>query len=247
MFRSLLLFAILYFQSSPALAGLIHSYVLIEPTDINFSETRSRIAVIDTGIIMYPGLDRYLCKGKHFDFTDTGLEDTVGHGTNIAGILQGYMNPNKECLVIYKVYNGGIKFHYSNQALRRLVIDKIKFANLSFGGLQQESTERNALQEALNAGVVIAVAAGNENTDLNKDCSYFPVCYHFHGPNAYNFHTVGNSGAFNSSNYGDKVITDWADGMHVCAGYDARGTLLCSSGSSQSTPKVLGKLIQDNE
>ncbi len=211
-------------------------------------EKREKVAIVDTGISNPEYFKNYLCKGGHRDFTGSkeGITDVNGHGTNIAGIIAKYMDPAKECLLIYKFYtpNGGmLNLEHEKSALKQALDDEVSRVNLSLGGGDEDAEEKELLQTLLKRGVVVAVAAGNDKQNLSKKCNYYPACYGFSDKN---FHVVQN-GYVNTTlaenttqtNYGGPV-TD------IEHGTDVEGAGVIMSGTSQATAIVTGKLIQKN-
>lgn len=233
--------------------GLIALYSLIAFLLYGFfnyakaDDKRIHIAVIDTGANIPPTHTKYLCNDdSHLDLTgNNGLQDTFGHGTNIAGILAKAMNPRKHCLQIIKWVHdaedmatagkqGYIASNYRfGKALVQALKYKAKYVNMSYGGPEPLSAEYLGIQELLNSGAILSIAAGNNSQNLDSACNYYPACYNIKHKN---FHVVGNRGA-GSSNYG-KRITDWAHGI------DIEGFGVVMTGTSQATAVYLGGLIK---
>lgn len=213
------------------------SYTLNEPTD-----NRTKIVVIDTGIQNREDIKPYLCTGKHYDLTDTGIEDKHGHGTNIAGIIAKKMNPLTQCLLIIKYFSTdkADTFQREIEALKLvLTIPNVKFVNFSSGGQGGKYEERMAIQNIVEKGIYFVTAAGNDSQNLGLDgyCNYYPACYNFLSKF---FRVVGNGTSQNkkaaSSNYGGPV-TDWRNGMNV----DGFGIKM--SGTSQSCAVMTSYLV----
>ena len=148
-------------------AGMMFAVALFERI-ADASEVRTKIAVLDTGVNVTNQLKPYLCEGKHYDLTGTGLKDRIGHGTNIVNIIARYLDPKRECIMMIKWYDpkfetndaANIK-HLSEAAVAAIHIVHASFINISAGGSAPVSAERKALEAALERGTVIAVAAGN--------------------------------------------------------------------------------------
>lgn len=96
-------------------------------------------------------------------------------------------------------------------------------------------TEREIIQKALNAGIYIVVAAGNENSNLEERCNYFPACHD------YRLIVVGNlkdkKTRHPSSNYGN-VVNHWEIGVNQ----EALGIKL--TGTSQAAAVTTGRIIE---
>ena len=64
-----------------------------------------RIAVIDTGIdLKDTRINSHLCATGHVDFTEEGLQDDIGHGTAIVGLIEQYAKDSNYCIVMIKWY-----------------------------------------------------------------------------------------------------------------------------------------------
>lgn len=212
-----------------------------------------KIAIIDSGINKNFKTLSHLCADGHKSFTGSPWdEDGTGemrHGTNIAQIISNYIgNVPNYCLLIYKVidmkaYNletqvsAAINFAIQNEA------DVI---NISLSEQIPNLKERKAIEQALDQNIVVIVAAGNNNIDLDIDCIIYPACYKFTKiekgkivPKK-GFTVVGNyqePGIRNpTSNRGQKTITSWEVGTNIRAG----GVLL--TGTSQAAAALTGKL-----
>lgn len=207
------------------------------------TEYRRQIAVLDTGITVNKQTQPYLCE-KQFDLTQTSIEDTILHGTNIAGIIVKKLNPKTSCILVIKYYQndskGNTQLDREVQGLRIALDHKVYAVNFSSGGPGFSFKERYAIQQLLNSGIYVIVAAGNNGENLRKNsCNYYPACYNFKSKY---FKVVGNGQSSSSinflSNYGE-VVTDWRDGRRV------EGFGIHMSGSSQSTAILTGEIVGD--
>jgi subtilisin family serine protease len=200
-------------------------------------ETRTKVAVIDTGIKVNKETKRYLCNGNHYDLTGEGIEDKYGHGTNVAGIIAKRINPQKTCILVIKYY-GSTTYPFLTipKAFRIAVKENAKYVNFSAGGPAELNAEKQAIQKLIKNQQHVLVAAGNSSFELTKrDCNYYPACYNF---NSEYFRVVGNGKdgkPHQLSNYGEKV-TDWRNGK------DVEGFGIKMSGSSQSTAILTGEM-----
>ena len=196
----------------------------------NASETRIRIAIIDSGVDLKQAKE-YMCKTGNYDFTGYGLQDVYGHGTNIAGIFAKRINPKTHCLMIVKFFHTtatGIE-----SALEYIQQFKPKYVNLSLTGRFPSAIEEHAIHSLLNSGAVIAVAAGNEGQNLDQNCNSYPACYNIQDPK---YIVVGSRGAM-SSNYGGPVTA-------IDNGTSVEGFGIVLDGTSQATANYLSKRIQ---
>ena len=229
-------------------------------------DSRQIIMVIDTGLNMTKEIEPYVCEAGHksYIFGQKALEDHNGHGSNVAGLIAKGMNPKKQCLVIVKFWdqdmNGVDTIELVREALRYAIALKPAFINMSLTGRTPDHLEMRYVNKLISMGVNIAVAAGNENRDLDKSCRSFPACYKINSPH---FRVVGSNTVrleplsrtiilkgprqevrrvngkyykvFRYSNYG-KRITNWEN-----------GTLVGSpkmTGTSQATAISMSKWVQ---
>jgi len=200
-------------------------------------DKRVKIAVVDSGVNLdkYPNLKPYICKTGSKDFTGgkNPFKDSliIEHGTNIISILTKDLNPNKYCIVVVKYYDPKAGYDNMKQyqtALLYAIRFKIKYLNLSVSGDFYDQIEYRALNLAITKGIKVAVAAGNEEKNLDKDCHSFPACYKL-TIDSDNYVVIGNK----MSNYGKfvKKISYYKGGTPILAG------------SSESTAYYLNKWI----
>ncbi len=203
-------------------------------------ENRIKIAVVDTGIKFNASIDDYLCSGGHFDATGTGLNDVVGHGTNVAGLIAKHIDPKTHCLIIYKFFQS----QYNNVEFSHLIdmaVDNgAQYINISATEKDRNPRTLVAIQRAVANNVYVVVAAGNNDANLSTYCYLYPACFNI---KSHYFKVVAN---FNglikapTSNYGGTVNTA-EDGENQ----EALGIKM--SGTSQATAIVTGKLVAGEE
>ena len=216
--------------------------IFIISTLVFATETRQKVVILDTGIESdFPS--KFLCSEGSKDFSEQGLEDTNKHGTNLAYIISKSLDTKKECLAIVKFYSEKERFHFSHlaDALSYVTTLGISYINMSFGGGFPSPREKGLIEKLLQQDVIIAVAAGNNGTNLNFWCNYYPACYANYFNNA-NYHVVASckDGKYAPySNFGD-VVTDCKNGTKVTGGD------YTFSGTSQATAIQLGELIKLN-
>ncbi len=162
--------------------------------DIASEEPKPRpviVAVIDTGfdfksdwkeeMELYPSLRKpRMCKYGNKDYTGLGIEDHHGHGTHIAGTIAQYAYGANYCLVMMKFFDKD-KDNLNNMALelkslQRAINLKVDIINYSAGGKEKNNVECKLIKKALDAGIIIVVAAGNEHADINKEPYYPAMC-----------------------------------------------------------------------
>lgn len=230
------------------------------------------IAVIDTGI---DSNNPKLCKFGHKSFlpnSPNALVDTNGHGTHIAGLIAKHAGDNNYCLVAIKYYGdvntGRQNLANMRSALRYAINIKADYINISGGGPEFDEQEFLLIREALKKKITIVVAAGNERSDLDASCNYFPACYDKRIVMVGNlqkgadFSNLDNDtkwaaikiglafklGTFEtekcpSSNYGLRV-TKWEIGTDVVSTLPG-GKTGTMTGTSQATAIETGKMVRE--
>lgn len=213
-----------------------------------FTDKRIPVVVLDTGINFKDNkVTPFLCVNGHKDYTGEGLFDQNGHGTNVAWQIIKSFNKQKYCILAVKYYSSTSRlFGYSNNL--RGEIKGFEYAiqvnsalvNFSGGGEEYSKLEEIVIKNVLKKGIKVAVASGNNGSNLDFKCNFFPACLKM---NNKNFHVVGGlteqKNKMSYSNYGS-VVTDWALGVNV---KDQNDVPL--SGTSQATAIVSGILLKE--
>lgn len=218
-------------------------YVWAQATiGVAVEETRTKIAVIDTGFDYDKSFSKYLCRTGHVSFVD-GNPFIDGHkskhGTNVAGLIAESIDPAKHCILVIKFYSDYLNANEFNNYVRYgidyAVAQNAKYINLSLGGAWSSQLEFLSLEEALMKGVKVAAAAGNDGKNLDVKCYYYPACYKFKAQSQ-NFHVVGST----TGTYGNKgkIVKFKEDGSF-------KGTPRLS-GTSQATAIHMGKWVQSD-
>lgn len=217
-----------------------------------------RIAIIDTGFgYKDNGHEANLCQYGHKDFSvysrqftkNYATEDLVpldvnGHGTNITGIIDGYLKKAhvNYCLIIVKYYSD-LQSREQNvvsttRALNYAANIHADYINYSGGGPGQNSFEKAAIERYLNHGGHMVAAAGNEHENLDEpENGYYPAMYDKRIIVVGNLSKEGVKSK--TSNYGS-FVTRWEVGEDV----EAFGTKY--SGTSQATAVATGKIVAEN-
>ena len=121
--------------------------------------------------------------GWDFVYRNGDLLDTLGHGTNVTGIIaanpnnsRGYAGVDWHCKVmICKVLRADNFGYYSwwASAIIYAVDHGAKIINMSLGGTSYSGLLKNAVEYAYNHGVTIAACMMNDGTDT----PYYPAKY----------------------------------------------------------------------
>lgn len=208
-------------------------------------DARLKVAVIDTGVSFKTYAERNsndLCETGHKDFTNTGLLDRTGHGTNVSGIIAKYANGADYCQLIYKYWEKTItsseSIKYMNMALKEAIEAKVDIINVSGGGPSYSYEEALLIKKALDQDIVVVVAAGNEGGKLGTDTSYFPAMY---DPRIIVVGSMTSSGKVSTfSNIGSYIdIFEIGEGIKGLYSEDYK------TGTSQATAVHTGKLIYE--
>jgi subtilisin family serine protease len=211
--------------------------------DVTLGSSSVVIAIVDTGIQRnHPDLDAKIVAGYDYVQGDTNPDDGNGHGTHVAGTAAAETNnstggagtcPNCKLMPVRVLDNNGsgtltnvangITFAANNGA---------RVINLSLGG-PGSTTLQNAVNNAWNAGVFLACAAGNSNTSSTSNA--YPAAY----SNCFAVASTTSSDARSSfSNYGSWVEVA-APGSSIYSTW-INSSYNTISGTSMATPHVAG-------
>jgi len=203
-----------------------------------------KIAVIDTGFdFNYPRHVK-LCQAGHKDFTNTTVQDFNGHGTHISGLIADYSGNVDYCIVILKYYlfgaTGKENLRRSIEALEYALYQNVNVINYSGGGNGVSDKECGLVKLALDKGIHLVMAAGNEYSDLYREPYYPAMCDS-------RIIVVGSVDITGkrvvSSNYGKAVdFTEMGLEVKSILPYNKTGHL---TGTSQATAIRTGKLVKE--
>lgn len=135
-----------------------------------------KVAIIDTG---EPYIRVKPCAEGHTDFTGLGIKDTNGHGTNIANLIDQYAGNADYCQIYLKYYdprNDRLNLSNSISAWEKAVDLKVDIIIYAGGGTAYSVYEERVVKRALAQGIFVFAAAGNEGSNLEANCNYYPAC-----------------------------------------------------------------------
>lgn len=218
------------------------------------------VAVVDTGIsALHPDLSSNMWNdgSNHFGFNivsnNNDPTDDNGHGTFVAGEIGARCGNNEGVC-------GVTGFRTKLMAVKILAADGTgtlgdvanginwavehgaKVINLSLAGSGQSVAVQDAIQAAVNAGVFIAAAAGNENQQLTASNFQTPASYakDFLGMMAVGSVDSDTKARSSFSNYSTTYVEISAPGSNGIYSTTMPNTYGSMQGTSMSTPLVAG-------
>lgn len=202
-----------------------------------------RVGVIDSGVYPHPDLAANLAAGKNFisgapDATDT--TDLYGHGTKVAGLIaasgeEGCIGVAPGATIVpLKVTDEktGISIYDICMAIKSGVDDYgCRVLNLSMGTTTDYASLREAVAYAVERGVVVVSAAGNEGgTSFMYPASYDHVI---------SVGAVDSEGVLFSGSVSNSRVFLTAPGVEVRSTSN-RGGYVTDTGTSFSAPQAAG-------
>jgi thermitase len=135
----------------------------LDAWDITTGSQGIVIAVVDSGVKLdHPEFAGRLTAGYDFVNHDDQADDDVGHGTHVAGVIAANCR-----LMPVKVLNENNLGSWSQlaQGILFAVDNGARVINLSLGAATPSETLASAVQYALDMGVIVVAAAGNNGAD----------------------------------------------------------------------------------
>lgn len=155
--------------------------------DKGYTGKNVKIGIIDTGIeSQHSDLKNQIDYYK--DFTGTGLQDTVGHGTAVASLISAELSstgivgiaPHSRLYIAKALTERGGNYDHLVSALSELVSMNLDIINMSLGGTYNDTRIEQLIKKATENGTIVVCAAGNSGDGINdnnlKEISY-PAYY----------------------------------------------------------------------
>lgn len=151
----------------------------LDPIKLGFDGSGIKIAIIDTGVdYNHPDLFGFGEGGKvigGYDYVDNDNSpiDTNGHGTEVAGIIaaDGQLHgvAPKSKILAYRVSKDGeaVSSDLIIKAIEHAIQDKADIINISLGVNLTNNKIDQAVNKAIEHGIVVVTAAGNHGPDLS--------------------------------------------------------------------------------
>ncbi len=203
-----------------------------------------KVAVLDTGSdANHRDLKAGIKGSKDFTGSASGVDDRVGHGTHCAGSIGarkngwGIVGQAYDCdLYVAKVLNdsGSGAVNWIAAGVDWAVAQGADVISMSLGGGDADDFIPVAFRKAKAAGVLLIVAAGNDN--------HGPVSYPGRYPEAFAISAVDKNRALATfSNVGPELKAT-GPGVNVRSCYPGAGDGLFAdlSGTSMATPNIAG-------
>lgn len=136
------------------------------------STQKVKVAILDSGIDYTGDIDVKMRKNfiPGQDTVYAIYEDSVGHGTNVAGIIAAKdndigitgLNPNVE-LYSARILDDNLQAPISRvvDAIYWAIDNKVNIINISFGTMTDSEALHQAIKDAYDQGILIIAAAGN--------------------------------------------------------------------------------------
>ncbi len=198
-----------------------------------------RVAVIDSGVTLHSDLSRII-ERKNYLEGETSLDDSVNHGTIVAGIISadddntGILGVAPGASLISLKCFGSKKtdYNYVVKAIYDAVdVYDCDIINLSMGISSDKENFKTAVEYALSKGVVVVAACGNGNS-----ADYFyPASY----DGVLSVSAVNKEGVVSSQTQHNDQVSLAAPGMNVYS-TTSNGSYGSKSGSSFAVPFVSG-------
>jgi thermitase len=154
--------------------------------EISTGSTSVTIAVVDSGVdLFHPDLVTKILPGIDFIDGDNIPQDEFGHGTHVAGIAAASSNNGVGVtgvswgaqILPVRVLNAAGDGNYANLSAGIIwsVDNGAQIINLSLGGLFPNNTLKTAVDYAVNHGVMLIAASGNDASGNLRYPAQYPA------------------------------------------------------------------------
>ncbi|WP_306008488.1 S8 family peptidase [Bacillus sp. MMSF_3353] len=213
------------------------------------------IAVIDSGCeTTHPELKNNIIGGYNFTQDDDGnpniYTDYIGHGTHVVGTIAAQNNSKiigiapESKLLILKVIDSSDNGEYKNlikaiqyaSAWRGINGEKVSVINLSIGGSIDDPDLSQAVEAAIQAGIILIAASGNYGDDLAEtDEILYPAYYN----KVIEIGSINQNYKISSFSNSNNRVDFVAPGEKILSTY-LGGTYAELTGTSMAAPHVTG-------
>ena len=191
-----------------------------------------KIAIIDSGCFNHIHLRENLILGKNFttEGNSQNVDDNLGHGTHVAGIIHS-IAPEAQLLIV-KVLDryGKGNIEDVTEGIYYAIEKNVDIINISIGYEDPDDELKTAIETAESKNVPVICAAGNDNT-INYPAQY-----------GISVGSIDNKG--NISDFSTSKATLYAMGEDVESTY-LNDSYEILSGTSMATAKVTGYIAKE--
>jgi subtilisin family serine protease len=143
----------------------------IKAHEIHLDASGVTVAIVDSGVDRgHPDLAAAI--EDYVNKTAEGPQDKTGHGTHVCGIIagrgtepDGMPGVSNARLIVFKALVEPHDPHAYYEALGD-AIDRAQVINLSLGGPDEDPTENILIEYAIEQGVTVVAAMGNDGVDI---------------------------------------------------------------------------------
>ncbi|MDY3929747.1 MAG: S8 family serine peptidase [Clostridia bacterium] len=205
---------------------------------LNCKGQEVKIGVIDSGVAEHEDLIGNISEGYNYIDESTDTSDTYGHGTFVSGIIASLddgkgiigLSPQAKIVPLKCFDEKTTKASYICKAIYGAVDDyDCDIINMSFGLSEDMQALKDAVDYAVNKGVIIVAAVGNSGGET----LYYPAAYE----NVIGVGAVDKNGDISSVSEHNESVFITAPGKDINS-TNYKGGYTTGSGTSYSTPFI---------